>query len=106
MTEDIESYSEKLRLAGFDTAAAHDGLMEIVSAVERAANRSINGAGPDKFGRRFTNGKEGFRNTMDSIATGTRNKADSFEKLSEGQFNAAAAIEAREKSSEEDFRRI
>ncbi|WP_330233018.1 hypothetical protein OHA40_11375 [Nocardia sp. NBC_00508] len=104
--DEIETYTEKLRTAGADTSKADEDLLSIVAAAEGAATRASIAAGPDKFGSKFRDGKEGFDNTMDSINDGTRNIATSFRRMSRGQYQAADAIDAKQQAATENFDRL
>ncbi|MEU7631999.1 hypothetical protein AB0C34_18715 [Nocardia sp. NPDC049220] len=103
--DDIEAYTEKLRIAGSDTSQADVDLLGIVTGAERAATQASIAAGSDKYGSKFRDGSEGFDDAMASINDGTRNIATSFRRMSQGQYQAADGMHAAEQAAAESFGR-
>lgn len=105
MAERFESYEEKLRIAGQDTAAVDRTVRQLAAKVTSAMSVGSAAWGPDKFGTQFADGPDGFVASMDKIVTGTERMAASFRSMSDGQYRAADAVQNYEQASAENFGR-
>lgn len=100
----FENYEEKLRTAGQDTGTVHRTVSRLAAAVDTAMSVGPAAWGPDKFGSEFADGPDGFVASMKNMTKGTKNMAESFESMSDGQYRAADAVQSYEQASTENFR--
>ncbi|MEU8896841.1 hypothetical protein AB0C65_13365 [Nocardia sp. NPDC048505] len=102
---EVERFSEKQRTAGTDTAKVRDRMNSVADRVQEQLDTLISIVASDPvFGSKFMNDGNGLRAQLDGVVTGTRTMAESWGKLSDGQFKAAKNNEIEEQKRRDALR--
>ncbi|MEV0031873.1 hypothetical protein [Nocardia sp. NPDC050793] len=104
---DVESFVEKQRIAGIDTGKVRDHMNNIADQVQEQLDSLISIISSDPvFGKKFMDDPKGLKYQLEGAVEGTRTMAESWGKLSDGQFKAAKNAELEEQKRREQFENI
>ncbi|MCP2277029.1 hypothetical protein ACFYT3_19745 [Nocardia amikacinitolerans] len=103
-----ETYSEKLRTAGYETDKVRARLENISGRVQDQLSTLLSVIGSDNFGSQYVkgNGSPGLTERLQGAVDGTSTMAESWANLSKGQYEAAVAADRNEEAARQAIEQV